>query len=87
MSPRTGFMRWPEPAPGACRSETSFWMGVLAERHRGIADDARRRVRKRYAKLHGRRWKALRRAMDELSAAHAANPDPASRPTVSSAAS
>ncbi len=67
--------------------ETSFWMGVLAERHRGIADDARRRVRKRYAKLHGRRWKALLRAMNELSAANAANPDPARRSTVRSPAS
>ena len=31
--------------------ETSFWIGVLAERHRSAAADARRGVRKRYAKL------------------------------------
>ena len=48
--------------------ETSFWMGVLTERNSGAAADARRLVRKRYARLHGRRWKALRRAMNELSA-------------------
>ena len=61
--------------------ETSFWIGVLAERHRSAAADARRGVRKRYAKLRGRRWKALQHAMNELSVAHAAPPSRARRPT------
>jgi triphosphatase len=54
---------------------TAFWMGVLAERQTSVAADAGRRVQKRYAKLHGRRWKALRRAMDELETAYAASAD------------
>jgi len=52
--------------------QTSFWIGVFVERNAGVAADARRRVRKRYAKLHGRRWKALRHAMDKLATAHGA---------------
>jgi len=67
--------------------ETSFWMGVFVERHTSVAADARRRVRKRYARLHGRRWKALRRTMGELAAAQAAPPDRDSRRMAGSAAS
>ena len=55
--------------------EASFWMGVFVERNTSVAADARRGVRKRYEKLHGRRWKALRRAMKELAPAHAAPSD------------
>jgi CHAD domain-containing protein len=54
---------------------TAFWMGVLAERQTSVGADAGRRVQKRYAKLHGRRWKVLRRAMDELETAYAASAD------------
>ena len=67
--------------------ETSFWIGVLAERHRSAAADARRGVRKRYAKLRGRRWKALQHAMNELSVAHTTPPNRARRPAVSPAGS
>jgi len=52
-------------------SETLFLMGVLSERRCAKAADAGRRVKKRYAKLRGRRWKELRRAMDDLAHAHA----------------
>ena len=55
--------------------EASFWMGVFVERNTSVAADARRGVRKRYEKLHGRRWKALRRAMKKLATAHAAPSD------------
>ena len=50
-------------------SETLFLMGVLSERRRARAAESERRVRKRYAKLRGRRWKDLCRAMDDLSRA------------------
>jgi hypothetical protein len=52
-------------------SETLFLMGVLSERRCARAADAGRRVEKRYARLRGRRWKNLRRAMDDLARAHA----------------
>jgi CHAD domain-containing protein len=66
--------------------ETSFWMGVFVERQTSIAADARQRVQERYAKLHGRRWKALRRAMKKLATAHAAPSDRSGSSTTGSAA-
>jgi CHAD domain-containing protein len=59
---------------------TLFLMGVLSERRCAIAKDAGRRVTGRYAKLRGRRWKKLRRAMDELAASHSAGVNQASAP-------
>jgi CHAD domain-containing protein len=50
---------------------TAFLMGVIAERHCATATDVERRVAKRYARLHGRRWKAMQCAMDSLSSAYA----------------
>lgn len=52
--------------------ETLFLMGVFAERQRMAAGDARRRFPKGYGRVRGRRWRALRRAMGELAAAHGA---------------
>ena len=66
--------------------EASFWMGVFVERNTSVAADARRGVRKRYEKLHGRRWKALRRAMKKLTTAHAAPSDRSRSSTNGSAA-
>ena len=66
--------------------ETSFWMGVFVERNTSVAADARRGVWKRYEKLHGRRWKALRRAMKKLATAHAAPSDRSRSSTNGSAA-
>jgi CHAD domain-containing protein len=66
--------------------EASFWMGVFVERNTSVAADARRGVRKRYEKLHGRRWKALRRAMKKLATAHAAPSDRSRSSTSGSAA-
>jgi len=66
--------------------EASFWMGVFVERNTSVAADARRGVRKRYEKLHGRRWKALRRAMKELATAQTAPSDRSRSSTNGSAA-
>ncbi len=64
--------------------ETLFLMGVFAERQRVSAGEARRRFPKGYGRVHGRRWKALRRAMRELAAAHADGSHEPPRPTPSS---
>jgi triphosphatase len=48
-------------APG-----TLFLMGRLAERHTGVARSARKRIGKTWRKVCGRRWKALRRRLEEM---------------------
>ena len=66
-------------------SETLFLMGVLSERRCAKGAETGRRVKKRYAKLRGRRWKDLRRAMDKLAHVHSAGatwmPAPAGNPS------
>jgi CHAD domain-containing protein len=56
----------------ACKmpAETIFLMGVFTERQRLSTGTMRRRFTKSYRRVHGRRWKALRFAMEQLAAAH-----------------
>jgi CHAD domain-containing protein len=63
-----GTRAWKMPA------DTVFLMGVFAERQRLSAGAMRRRFDKSYRRVRGRRWKALRRAMTQLSAAHGGAP-------------
>jgi CHAD domain-containing protein len=67
--------------------ETLFLMGVFAERQRIAAGDARRRFPKGYGRVRRRRWRALRRAMDELRAAQAVGGRAPSPPTPNVSAS
>ena len=68
-------------------SATVFWMGVLSERHRTIAAEVGQRLERRYAKLRGRRWKSLRRAMTELANTQATGPESPPAPPTGSARS
>jgi CHAD domain-containing protein len=65
-------------------AETLYLMGVFSERQRLTAGKARKRFPKRYRKVRGRGWKALRQAMRELSAQHAGDLHQAAQRTVSS---
>lgn len=67
----------------ACKmpAETVFLMGVFTERQRLSAGDMRQRFTKSYRRVRGRRWKALRRAMAELAAAHGGATETAPQPS------
>jgi CHAD domain-containing protein len=65
-------------------AETLFLMGVFAERKRMSAGKARKRLPKGYGRVRGRRWKALRREMRELSARHTGDLHQPAQLTVSS---
>jgi CHAD domain-containing protein len=65
-------------------AETLFLMGVFAERKRTIAGKASKRFPKGYGRVRGRRWKALRREMRDLSAQYASDLHEPPPPTVAS---
>ena len=48
--------------------DTLFLMGRLAEYHAGVTTQARRNLARSWRKVRGRRWKALRARLGELSA-------------------
>ncbi|HEX4387790.1 MAG TPA: CHAD domain-containing protein [Steroidobacteraceae bacterium] len=55
--------------PGATLPpETLFFMGRLAEHHLGVTARAHKTVRRCWRKVRGKRWKALRAHMSDLSA-------------------
>lgn len=66
--------------PARLPPETLFFMGRLAEHHLGETGHARRTVARSWRKVSGKRWKALRAHMEELSESAAAAP--AIAPTV-----
>jgi hypothetical protein len=47
--------------------ETLFLMGRLAEHHLGETQQARKTLARAWRKVNGKRWKALRARMQELS--------------------
>ena len=53
--------------PAGLPPETLFLMGRLAERHAHLTADARRTLERSWRKIRGKRWKAMRARLDELS--------------------
>jgi CHAD domain-containing protein len=60
--------------PEGLPAPTLFFMGRLAERHARITAEARRTLDRAWRRVRGKRWKALRSRLAELSESAAATP-------------
>jgi CHAD domain-containing protein len=68
--------------PQKTTSPTVFALGMLAERYRADATEARARLARRYRDVTGARWRKVRRAMEEQRPATPAAPPKEAEPPV-----